>query len=199
MAAIAEWMGLGRQAEVLPLQVPRPRRAPRPRGASAFSPVVFLWPAGALDDDAAAALHDALGQDEGAAPPIERMSRDRRKGWAIVQAGVTDALAAGQRLLAATAGLGPEARVICDFGCVLGAGLEPDARMLARLQAAADLPGFPPGRLLATAAFAMEARYGHERAARPVAIGRIEAGDRQRPADGVFLLVPPDAFGGPPA
>jgi hypothetical protein len=182
-AAIAEWTTLGRRVEVIALDVPRPAHPPRPRGASAFRPVVFLWPDGGAEEAARKLLTQV--------PPaglVERASRDRRRGWGLVADSVPDALEAAGRVLAEAADAGLSVRVIADFGCILGAGLTLDPRALARLQGAADLPGFPAGRLLATTAFAMEARY--EGAARVLAIGRNEATDRQRPSDGVFLLLP---------
>jgi hypothetical protein len=145
--------------------------------------MVFLWPDGGAEDAARKLL--------AMAPPaglVDRASRDRRKGWGLLADSVPDALEAAGRLLADAADAGLSVRVIADFGCILGAGLTPDPRAIARLQGAADLPGFPVGRLLATTAFAMEARY--EGAARVLPIGRNEATDRQRPSDGVFLLVP---------
>ena len=57
---------------------------------------------------------------------------------------------------------------------MLGGDLEPDKKLIGRLQSADDLPGLPLDRVLATEAFAAQAKYdlGEELALVPV--GRVE-------------------------
>jgi hypothetical protein len=58
---------------------------------------------------------------------------------------------------------------------VVSADLSPDKKLIPRLQAADDLPGFPIGCLLATEAFAMQAKFELGEEVTLVPVGRAEA------------------------
>ncbi len=65
-------------------------------------------------------------------------------------------------------------RVICDFGLVLGAKLKPDKKLIAQLQSADDLPGLPLDCVLATEAYAAQAKFDLGDKILLVPVGRAE-------------------------
>ena len=77
-------------------------------------------------------------------------------------------------------------RVICDFGHVLGGDLEPDKKLVARLRSADDLPGLPLDCVLATEAYAAQAKFDLGEKILLVPVGRAEiapaADDSERQA-----------------
>ena len=114
-----------------------------------------------------------LGAKKGRFQIVARASRVGGEGTAVVaptlEAAVKFAEACAElqakRLRSASS---------ADFGPVLGADLQPDAKMIARLKAGSDMPGFPSGRPLATLAFAAQAvaEFGARLDVR--AVGRTE-------------------------
>ena len=99
--------------------------------------------------------------------------------WALAAAGeailfdlATDALAAAR--LAAD----PSLRVVCDFGLVAGAGGEADAGAILALAGAGDLGGTPAGVVLASGAFALEARFESDSVAPLFAPAAFAGGER---------------------
>jgi hypothetical protein len=77
-------------------------------------------------------------------------------------------------------------RIICDFGHLLGGDLEPDKKLVVRLQSADDLPGLPLDCVLATEAFAAQAKFDLGEKILLVPVGRAEimlaADDSERQA-----------------
>ncbi len=152
--AVADWLEAGRSADAI--HFPFGRKAPsgRARGASAFRPVVLLWDVGGSGADEAALKKSGVAKKKDFSI-VARSSRVGGEGTAIV----APSLEAAIRLAESCAeGKGGDAlRIICDFGPVLGADADPDERMIAKLKAGSDMPGFPPGRPLSTLAFAAQA------------------------------------------
>jgi hypothetical protein len=107
----------------------------------------------------------------------------------VVPPSIEATVEAADRVTAAIEG----ARAIADFGPVLDARGQPVPDEVGRLEGAADLPGFPEGRPLATDAFAMEAIVSGV-ARRFPEIGRTStqeaarSGPRAAAATGVFLI-----------
>lgn len=198
--AVADWAAAGRAVD--PIRFPFPRRAPagRPRGASSFRPCVFLWDNAGSRADLAAIARAGLAGNAGLSI-VARTSRLGHEGSCIVVATLQRAIELARSLADGNTSL----RIICDFGPVLGADLEADPKLVTRLKAGSDLPGFPSGRPLATLAFAAQAlaEFGDRLDVR--AVGRAEearldgeAGARARRRSGlpVFRLALRDA-GGP--
>ncbi len=108
---------------------------------------------------------------------LERASRVGGEGTAVVAPSLQDALALAKTLAAPSGrSTAPSLRVICDFGPVLGGDMKPDEKMVARLKAGSDMPGFPLGRVLATQSFAAEAMAELGDAIEVYAVGRTEEG-----------------------
>ena len=155
--AVADWLEAGRALDAI--KFPFARRAPtgRPRGASAFRPVVLLWDVAENRADQAAIKKAIKSKSLGAGAKdfsiVPRTSRVGGDGTAIVAPTLDSAL----RLAEACADEKGAVRIICDFGPVLGADMQPDEKMIARLKAGSDMSGFPSGRPLATLPFAAQA------------------------------------------
>jgi hypothetical protein len=66
------------------------------------------------------------------------------------------------------------ARIVCDFGPVLGGDREPDKKLVARLQSADDVPGLPLDCVLATEAYAAQAKFDLGDKILLVPVGRAE-------------------------
>jgi CRP-like cAMP-binding protein len=155
--AAADWLAAGRPLDTIAFNFKRKAPAGRPRGASSFRPVVFLWDAtgGRADSQVLKKAGVARKKDF---TIVERVSRVGGAGTAVVAPTLKDALALAESCAAPSGKDGVATlRVICDFGPVLGGDLKPDEKMIARLKAGSDMPGFPPGRVLATQSFAAQA------------------------------------------
>jgi hypothetical protein len=170
--AAADWLEAGRPVD--PIAFPHKRKAPagRARGASTFRPVVFLWDAagGRADKQVLKKAGVAKRKDLAA---VERASRVGGAGSAVVAPSLAGALA----FAAECTSSGKEAstlRVVCDFGPALGGDLKPDAKAIARLEAGSDMPGFPPGKVLATQSFAAQAVVELGGRLDVNAVGRVE-------------------------
>ena len=66
------------------------------------------------------------------------------------------------------------ARIVCDFGPVLGSDRDPDKKLVARLQSADDVPGLPLDCVLATEAYAAQAKFDLGDKILLVPVGRAE-------------------------
>ncbi len=171
--AMADWLEAGRALDAIKFPFARTAPAGRQRGASSFRPVVFLWDvAGSRADQAAikkALKTKALGANAKEFLIVPRTSRVGGEGTAIV----APTLDAALRLAEACADE-DAVRIICDFGPVLGADMQPDEKMIARLKVGSDMPGFPNGRPLSTLPFAAQAvaEFGARLVVR--AVGRAE-------------------------
>jgi hypothetical protein len=176
--AVDDWVAAGRPLDTI--EFPHPRKAPsgRARGGSSFRPVVLLWDVAETRSDQDAAVRQALKAKDLAAKKSEfhivsRASRVGGEGTAVVAPTLEAALKFAESCAAAS-GEGGALRIISDFGPVLAGDMQPDAKMIARLTAGSDMPGFPSGRPLATQAFAAQAvaEFGARLDVR--AVGRTE-------------------------
>ena len=169
--AVADWLAAGRPLD--PIAFPFPRKAPagRARGASAFRPVIFLWDVAGGRADEAAVKKSGVAKNKDFSV-VARSSRVGGEGTAIVAPSLEAAIRLADSCAAGKSG--EALRIICDFGPVLAADMKPEEKMIARLKAGSDLPGFPPGRPLATLSFAAEtvAEFGDRLSVR--AVGRTE-------------------------
>jgi CRP-like cAMP-binding protein len=155
--SVADWLAADRPLDTIRFPFARKTPAGRPRGASSFRPVVFLWDVAAGRADQAAVKKALKAKTLGAAAKdfsvVARASRVGGEGTAIVAPTLVAALHFAEACADADAAL----RIICDFGPVVGPDLAPDEKAIARLRAGSDMPGFPLGRPLATLPFAAQA------------------------------------------
>ena len=172
--AIADWRAQGRPLDVIPFPHARQQRATKESSASAFRPVVFLWDA-APDSKDAKALLDKFAKLAGKAlKRIDRTHRDGRLGTCLIASSTEEALAAAATIAEAARKAKQALRIICDFGHVLGGDLQPDKKLVVRLQSADDLPGLPLDCPLATEAFAAQAKFDLGEKILLVPVGRAE-------------------------
>jgi hypothetical protein len=170
----ADWRERGRPFDLIPYPHKRAKQPQRERAASAFRPVIFLWDAGADGKDKKGGL-DKLANSAGKRlARIERTHRDGRRGLCLIAGSTEEALAAGLALAEAARAGKLAVRIICDFGLVLGGDLEPDKKLVARLQSADDFPGLPLDCVLATESFAAQAKFDLGDEILLVPVGRAE-------------------------
>ena len=173
--AIADWRLQGRPSDVIPF--PHSRRQQRPTkqsSADAFRPVVFLWDAALDSKDAKAVLDKFVKLAGKALKRIDRTHRDGRLGTWLIASSTEEVLAASATLAEAVRKAKQTLRIICDFGHVLGGDREPDKKLVVRLQFADDLPGLPLDCVLATEAFAAQAKFDLGDKILLVPVGRAE-------------------------
>lgn len=174
--AVADWLAAGRPLDTVAFPFKRKAPGGRSRGASSFRPVVFLWDASGGRADRQALKKAGLAKRKDFAV-VDRASRVGGEGTAVVAPSLKEALSLAEALTRPSGkGATQALRVICDFGPVLGGDLAPDERMIARLKAGSDMPGFPLGRVLATQTFAAQAMAELEDAIDLYAVGRVEEG-----------------------
>jgi hypothetical protein len=171
---VADWHDHDRPFDLISFPHQRAKRGKRGKAGQAFRPVVFLWDAGSEGKDAKGAL-DRLCKAAGKGlARIERTHRDGRRGVCLIADSTKAALKAALAAAEAARERKLAARVVCDFGPVLGSDLEPDKKLFARLQAADDLPGLPLDCVLATEAYAAQAKFDLGNKVRLVPVGRAE-------------------------
>jgi CRP-like cAMP-binding protein len=171
---LEDWRRHGRVFDLI--RYPHPRVVQEhPEGAlGAFRPAVFLWDAapgikngnGALDW-----LFKSVGKGRDG---IERTHRDGRRGLCLIASSTEEALDTGREAVKAAREAKRALRVICDFGPVQGAKLKPDKKLIAHLQSADDFPGLPTDCVLATEAYAAQAKYDLGDKVLLVPVGRAE-------------------------
>jgi len=105
---------------------------------------------------------------------IDRTQRDGRLGTCLIATTTQEALAAAAAIAEAARKAKQSIRIICDFGHLLGSDLEPDKKLVVRLQSADDLPGLPLDCVLATEAFAAQAKFDLGEKILLVPVGRAE-------------------------
>ena len=133
-----------------------------------------MWDAAPDGKDGKGAL-DKLAKSAGKGlARIERTHRDGRRGICLIASSTEEALAAGLALAEAARAAKFAVRIICDFGLVLGGDLEPDRKLIARLQSADDFPGLPLECVLATESFAAQAKFDLGDKILLVPVGRAE-------------------------
>ena len=169
-----DWREHGRPFDLIPYPHPRLGREQRGDSLTAFRPVLFLWDAapgikngnGALDR-----LFKLIGKGlEG----IERTHRDGRRGLCLIANSTEEALEIGHEAVKAARDAKRALRVICDFGLVQGAKLKTDKKLIAHLQSADDFPGLPTDYVLATEAYAAQAKFDLGDKILLVPVGRAE-------------------------
>jgi hypothetical protein len=196
----ADWRSRGRPFDLIPYPHPRPPRPKRGRGETAFRPVVFLWDGAPGAKDGSATLGKLFKKLAKGLENIERTHRDGRRGFCLLAETTQQALELGRTAAEAARKAKHPLRVICDFGLVLGANRKPDRKRIARLQSADDLPGLPLDCVLATEAYAVQAKFDQGSDVRLVPVGRAEAipsaddGERRtlrgRPSLPIFTVEP---------
>ncbi len=170
-----DWREHGRPFDLLPYPHPRLAREQREGSLTVFRPVLFLWDAapgikngnGALDR-----LFKLIGKG---LESIERTHRDGRRGLCLIANSTEEALHIGREAVKAARDAKRALRVICDFGLVQGAKLKTDKKLIAHLQSADDFPGLPTGCVLATEAYAAQAKFDLGDKILLVPVGRAEA------------------------
>ncbi len=170
-----DWREHGRPFDLIPYPHPRPPRQRRERAATAFRPVVFLWDAAPDTKDGDGALDTMFKSVGKGLAHIERTHRDGRRGCCLVAGTTEEALKTGSAVVEAARAAKHSLRIICDFGLVLGGDLKPDKKLIARLQSADDLPGLPIDCVLATEAYAAQAKFDLGGEVLLVPVGRAEA------------------------
>ena len=169
-----DWREHGRPFDLIPYPHPRLGREQRGGSLTVFRPVLFLWDAapgikngnGALDR-----LFKLIGKGlEG----IERTHRDGRRGLCLIANSTEEALDIGREAVKAARDAKRALRVICDFGLVQGAKLKTDKKLIAHLQSADDFPGLPTDCVLATEAYAAQAKFDLGDKILLVPVGRAE-------------------------
>jgi CRP-like cAMP-binding protein len=194
----ADWQRHGRPFDLIPYPHTRPPRSRRERGETAFRPVVFLWDG--APDTKNASFDKLLKRLAKGLDSVERTHRDGRRGCCLVAKTTGQALEIGLAAVEAARKAKHPLRVICDFGLVLGAQLKPDKKLIARLQSADDLPGLPLDCVLATEAYAAQAKFDQGDDILLVSVGRAEAAPsaddserqaiRSRPSLPIFTVEP---------
>ena len=182
----ADWCEHGRPFDLIPYPHRRAKRPVRERAASAFRPVVFLWEAGPDGKGGKSALDKFFKSAGKGHKRIDRTHRDGRRGTCLIAGSTEEALAMGLAAAEAARRAKLAVRIICDFGHLLGGDLEPDKKLVARLQSADDLPGLPLDCVLATEAYAAQATFDLGEKILLVPVGRAEimlaADDSERQA-----------------
>lgn len=194
----ADWRAHGRPFDLIPYPHTRPPRPKRERAATAFRFVVVLWDG--APDAKPASLDKLFNRIGKGLETMERTHRDGRRGFCLVAETSGDALAMAESAIDAARKAKHPLRVICDFGLVLGRSLKLDKKLITRLQAADDLPGLPLNTVLATEAYAAQAKFDEGDAVTLVPVGRAEAAPsaddeeghavRSRPSLPIFTVEP---------
>jgi hypothetical protein len=171
---LADWRQHERPFDLIAYPEPRPKRIMRKKAASAFRPVVFLWDASPDGKDRKGALDKLFKSAGKGLDRVDRTHRDGRRGTCLIASSTEDAYATARAALKAARETKHGLRVICDFGLVLGAELKPDKKLIARLRSADDLPGLPLDCVLATEAYAAQAKFDLGDTIMLVPVGRAE-------------------------
>jgi CRP-like cAMP-binding protein len=172
--AMSDWREHDRPFDLILFPQQRAYRGKRGKAGQAFGPVVFLWDAGSDGKDDKTAL-DKLCKAAGKGfARIERSHRDGRHGVCLVAESAKQALKAALAAAEAARERRLAARIVCDFGPVLGSDGDPDKKLIARLQSADDVPGLPLDCVLATEAYAAQAKFDLGDKILLVPVGRAE-------------------------
>ena len=169
--ALADWVAAGRAVDTIAFPFARHAPAGLARGATAFRPVVLFWDIGGSGADEKAVAKSGVAKKKDFSV-VARSSRVGGKGTAVVAPSLAAAIELAETCASGKGG--QHLRIICDFGPVLGADMKPDEKMIAHLEAGSDMPGFPPGRPLATLSFAAQAVAEPGGRVQPRAVGRAD-------------------------
>jgi CRP-like cAMP-binding protein len=169
-----DWREHGRPFDVIPYARQRLQREQRDSALDSFRPVVFLWDAAPGIKNGNGSL-DRLFKSAGKGfDGIERTHRDGRRGLCLIATSTEEALDLGRRAVKAARDAKRALRVICDFGLVQRAKAKPDKKLVAHLQSADDFPGLPTDCVLATEAYAAQAKFDLGDRIQLVPVGRAE-------------------------
>jgi hypothetical protein len=195
---LRDWQEHGRPYDLIPFRQRRPKRPDHERMAVAFRPVVFLWDAAPGAPDGKAKLDKLFKKVGKGLDRIERTRRDGRRGRCLVTETTKAALATAHTAVETARQAKHPLRIICDFGLLLGSQLKPDKKLIARFQSADDLPGLPDDCVLATEAYAAQAKFDLGNDVILIPVGRAEVmpssddGERQivrsRPSLPIFTF-----------
>ncbi len=169
-----DWRAHGRAFDLILYPHSRPGRGQHESELAAFGPVVFLWDAAAGVKNGNGALDRLFRAVSKGRDAVERTHRDGRRGLCLIARSAEEALDLGRGAVKAAREAKRALRVICDFGLVRGAKLKPDKKLIARLQSADDFPGLPTDCVLATEAFAAQAKFDLGDAILLIPVGRAE-------------------------
>ncbi|HMK41458.1 MAG TPA: Crp/Fnr family transcriptional regulator [Methyloceanibacter sp.] len=169
-----DWREHGRPFDLIRYPHPRIGKDQREADIAVFRPVVFLWDAapgiktgnGSLDR-----LFKSAGKGRDG---IERTHRDGRRGLCLTAGSTAEALDMGRQAVKAARDAKRALRVICDFGLVQGAKSKPDKKLIAHLQSADDFFGLPTDCVLATEAYAAQAKFDLGDRILLIPVGRAE-------------------------
>ncbi len=167
----ADWREHDRPFDLIPYPHARAKRPARQRAASAFRPMVFLWDAAQDGKGTLDKLFKSAGKG---LKRVDRTHRDGRRGTCLIAGSTEEALAAARDAAKAARAARHSLRVICDFGLVLGGDLDPDKKLVVRLRSADDMPGLPLDCVLATEAYAAQAKFDLGDKIVLVPVGRAE-------------------------
>ncbi len=167
---VADWREHDRPFDLIPYPHQRPKKG-RDQARNAFRPVVFLWDAAQDGKGSLDKLFKAAGKT---LERVDRTHRDGRCGTCLIAGSTEEALAAAPEAAKAAREAKHSLRVICDFGLALGGDLAPDKKLIGRLRSADDLPGLPLDCVLATEAFAAQAKFDLGEQIALVPVGRVE-------------------------
>jgi CRP-like cAMP-binding protein len=167
---VADWREHDRPFDLIPYPHQRPKKG-RDQARNALRPVVFLWDAAQDGKGSLDKLFKAAGKT---LERVDRTHRDGRCGTCLIAGSTEEALAAAQEAAKAAREAQHSLRVICDFGLALGGDLAPDKKLIGRLRSADDLPGLPLDCVLATEAFAAQAKFDLGERIALVPVGRVE-------------------------
>jgi CRP-like cAMP-binding protein len=171
---LEDWRQHGRAFDLVRYPHPRVGREQRDGALTAFRPVVFLWDAAPGIKNGNGALDRLFKSIDKGRDRIERTHRDGRRGLCLIAGSTEEALETARQAVKAAREAKRALRVICDFGLVQGAKLKPDKKLIAHLQSADDFPGLPTDYVLATEAYAAQAKFDLGDKILLVPIGRAE-------------------------
>ncbi|HZP10177.1 hypothetical protein, partial [Methyloceanibacter sp.] len=169
-----DWRAHGRAFDLIVYPHPRATREQREGELAAFGPVVFLWDAASALKNGNGALDRLFKAVSKGRDAIERTHRDGRRGLCLIARSTEEALDLGRDAVKAAREAKRALRVICDFGLVRSAKLKPDKKLIAHLQSADDFPGLPTDCVLATEAFAAQAKFDLGEDILLIPVGRAE-------------------------
>jgi hypothetical protein len=172
--AIADWREHDRPFDLIAFPHQRATSGNRGKAGQAFRPVIFLWDAGSDGKDGKVALDKLCKAAGKSLAHIDRTHRDGRRGVCLIAESTKEALKAALAAADAARERKLATRIVCDFGPVLGSDNAPDKKLVARLQAADDFPGLPLDGVLATEAYAAQAKFDLGDKVLLVPVGRAE-------------------------
>jgi hypothetical protein len=173
--AFADWRALGRPFDLISYPHERAKRKMSEEPANSFRAVVFLWDGAPNGKDRKSALDKLFKAAGKGHERVDRTHRDGRRGTCLIANSTEEALVVAMGAAEAARQAKHSLRVICDFGAVLGGDLDPDKKLIARLRSADDLPGLALDCVLATEAYAAQAKFDLGDRVMLVPVGRAES------------------------